>query len=85
MSDKRAVDPERLIKQKQDAAFRLFEYLYLLRYGRGPYAWEWMFGWAFIRGDVCVVHPVESDLLSSIHATAHDVAIALNMLERKPQ
>lgn len=71
-----------LANRKKDAAERLFEYIYLLRYGRGPLAWEWLIGWALISGSLTVVNPnLEAPLLAAIHAAAADVRPALGIVE----
>lgn len=70
------------LELKQEAAQRLFAYLYLLRYGREPEVWEWTLGWALITGALVVERPLLLKPLSQVHAVAHDIGRALSLIDR---
>lgn len=65
-----------------EAAAHLFEYIYLLRFRRKPFPWEWVVGWALITGAVVVVRPVEAQPLAAVHSAAHAVKQTLGLLEQ---
>jgi hypothetical protein len=67
---------------RKDAARLLFFYTYELRYHRPPQPWDWTLGWALISGALVVVQPSEMLPLSAVHGVAHDVRLALDLMEK---
>jgi hypothetical protein len=82
---------QRTRKQKLEVARRLFDYLFLLRYGREPEDWEQVLGRAFVTGALQVVRPpalcagasvIDDNALARVYYVAEDVARALSLVER---
>jgi hypothetical protein len=75
---------EERVQLRKDAARLLFFFTYELRYRRPPQPWDWTLGWALISGALAVVQPSEMLPLplSAVHGVAHDVRLALDLVEQ---
>lgn len=67
---------------RKDAARLLFFYTFELRYRRPPQPWDWTLGWALITGAVEIVRPAEAQSLAPVYSVAHDVRLALYLVEK---
>lgn len=76
-------DQAKRADKKRDAAEKLFSYIFLLRYGREPWVWEWIIGWALVSGQLVVMRPIEAQPLGAVHAAAYGVQQALGLAEQE--